>query len=148
MCLVTDSSLAFFLITWILVKAMSKIFCGPYAKGFEDSVKERYFLRFHNSSTNIIMNNISEESCSNTEFFWSVFSRIWTYWGDLHAFFISTPFISKHQAEIGNKIKQKLNNTLRLSFCCLKCLYFLRSCYYPKLIWDILRNVQKRVCLC
>ena len=78
MCLVTDSSVAFFLIVWILVKAMSIIFYGPYAKGFEDSVKDRYFLRFHNSSRNMLLSNISEESCSNTEFFWSLFSRIWT----------------------------------------------------------------------
>ena len=32
----------------------------------------------------------------------------------IHALFISSVFVSKYQAEIGKKIEQKLNNTVRL----------------------------------
>ena len=43
-------------------------------------------------------------------------------------------FHKQHQAEIGEKIKQKPSNTLRLNFCYFKIIRFLRPCYHPKLI--------------
>ena len=37
-----------------------------------------------------------------------------------------------------------LSNTLRLNFCYLKIIrFFFHSGYYPKIIRDILKNVQK-----
>ena len=41
------------------------------------------------------------------------------------------------------KNKQKLSNTLMLNFRYLKIIGFLHPRYYPKKIWDILKNVQK-----
>ena len=55
----------------------------------------------------------------------------------IHAF-----FISKARPKLG-KFKQKLSNTLRLNFRYLKIIRFLHPCYHPKIIGDILKNVQK-----
>ena len=46
-------------------------------------------------------------------------------------------------AEIGKKLKQKLNNTLRLNFDFLKIIRFIHPRYHPKIIGEILKNVQK-----
>ena len=41
------------------------------------------------------------------------------------------------------KSKEKLNNILSLNFYFLTIIHFFHLCYHPKLIWDVLRNVQK-----
>ena len=46
-------------------------------------------------------------------------------------------FHKQNQAEISKKVKQKLNNTLRLNFRYLKIIYLLHPFYQPKLIWDV-----------
>ena len=43
------------------------------------------------------------------------------------------------------KIKQKLSDTLRLSFCDLKIICFFHLRYPPKIIGDILKTVQNQV---
>ena len=58
-------------------------------------------------------------------------------------FFISNIFISKTRLKLTKKTKQKLSNTLRLNFCYLKIIRFLHPGYHPKVIGDILKNVQK-----
>ena len=57
--------------------------------------------------------------------------------------FISNTFISIARLKLEKKIKQRLSNTLRLNSCYLKIIQFLYSCYHPKLIRDILKNLQK-----
>ena len=42
------------------------------------------------------------------------------------------------------KIKQKLNNTLRLNFCYLKFTCFLHLCYHPLKIVQKMKNENKR----
>ena len=56
-----------------------------------------------------------------------------------------TLFYKQHQAEIGKKNKQKLSNTLRLNFRYLKIIRFLHRRYLPKIIGDILKNMQKQM---
>ena len=56
-------------------------------------------------------------------------------------FFISN-FYKQRQAEIGKKKASKASNTLRLKFIC-----FLHLRYNPKIIGDILKNVQKNKCV-
>ena len=41
------------------------------------------------------------------------------------------------------KFKQKLSNTLRLNFCCLKIIHFFHPDCHPKIIGDTLKNEQK-----
>ena len=43
------------------------------------------------------------------------------------------------------KIKQKLDNTLRLKFCYIKIIRFLQPRYHLKIVGDILKNVQEQV---
>ena len=59
-------------------------------------------------------------------------------------FFYKQHFYKQRQAEIGKEIKQKLNNTPRLNFCYLKIFQFFQPSYHPKIIGDILRNVQMK----
>ena len=60
-------------------------------------------------------------------------------------FIYKQQFYRQRQAEIVKKIKQKLSNTLELNLCLcyLKIFRFLHLCYHPKIIQDILKNVQK-----
>ena len=46
------------------------------------------------------------------------------------------------------KIKQLLSNTLRLNFCYLKIIHILHPRYHPKIIGDVLKNKQKKKCVC
>ena len=59
-------------------------------------------------------------------------------------FFYNQRFHKQRQAEIGKKIKQMLNNSLRLNFCYLKNIRIL----HPKIIQHILENKQKNKCVC
>ena len=61
----------------------------------------------------------------------------------MHTFFYKQHFYKQRQAEINKKNKQKLSNTLRLNFPYLKIIRFLHSRYHPKIVEDILKNVQK-----
>ena len=58
---------------------------------------------------------------------------------------ISNTLISKARLKLAKKIKQKLSNTLRLKFCYLKIIRFIHPRYHPKIIGDILKNLQKLV---
>ena len=60
-----------------------------------------------------------------------------------YTLFYKQHFYKQHQAEIDKKIKQKLSNTLRLNFCHLKTIAFFHPRYHPKVIGDILKNIQK-----
>ena len=61
--------------------------------------------------------------------FFSIFGK------GTHLFYISNTFVSNAM--------QKLSNTLRLNFSYSKIIRFLHTCY-PKIIGDILKNVQKQ----
>ena len=52
-------------------------------------------------------------------------------------------FYKQQQAEIGKKIKQKLSNTLRMTFRYFKIIRFLHPHYHSKIIDDILKIIQK-----
>ena len=52
----------------------------------------------------------------------------------LKRFFYKKRFYKQHQAEIGEKNKQMLSNTLRLNVCYLKIILIFHSCYHSKLI--------------
>ena len=41
-------------------------------------------------------------------------------------------FISNVRLKLAKKIKQKLSNTLKLNFCCLKIICFFHPRYQPK----------------
>ena len=43
------------------------------------------------------------------------------------------------------KIKQKLSNTLTLSFGFLKIISFLHPSYHPKIVEDVLKIIQKSI---
>ena len=58
-------------------------------------------------------------------------------------FFNKQHFYKPQQTEVGKIIKQKLSNNLMLKSCYLEIMRFLYSCYHPKLICDILRDVKK-----
>ena len=59
-------------------------------------------------------------------------------------FFNKQHFYKQRQTEFGKKIKQKLSSsTLRLNFYYLKIVPFFHPRYHPKIIEDILKNVQK-----
>ena len=60
-------------------------------------------------------------------------------------FFTSNTFI--RQTEMA-KIKQMLSNTLRVNFCYLKTIHILHPLYHPKIIGHILKNKQKKKCVC
>ena len=60
------------------------------------------------------------------------------FWLTLVIFFASTG--GSDEAPLTTRNRPK---TVRLSFCYLKIIHFLHSCYHPKLIWDLLKNVQK-----
>ena len=45
-------------------------------------------------------------------------------------------------------IQQKLTSNLKLNFCYMKTIHFLHSCYHPKLIYNILKNLPKTKCVC
>ena len=51
----------------------------------------------------------------------------------------------QRKAEIGKKIKPNPSNILRLNFCYLKFIRYLHLLYHPKIIGDVLKNVQKQV---
>ena len=59
-----------------------------------------------------------------------------------HAFFISNTFISNARLK-WEKHQAKLSKNLRLNFYYLKLVHFLHPRYHPKIIGDILKNVQK-----
>ena len=61
---------------------------------------------------------------------------------EMHAFFKGNTFISNVGLKLA-KIKQKLSNTQRLDFLYLKIIHFFNPSYQPKIIGDILKNVQK-----
>ena len=46
------------------------------------------------------------------------------------------------------KIKQMLNNTLKLNLCYLKTIHIVHQRYHPKEIWHILKNKQINKCVC
>ena len=56
-------------------------------------------------------------------------------------FFYKQHFYKQHQFKYGKKIKHKLSNTLRLNFCYLKIIPYLRPRYHPKMIGYILKNI-------
>ena len=58
-------------------------------------------------------------------------------------FLYNQHFYKQRQAESGKKINQKLSNTLTLNFFYLKIIRLLHLRYHPKIIGDILKNVQK-----
>ena len=65
----------------------------------------------------------------------------------LHAFFISSTFISNARLKLA-KIQQMLRNTLRLNFCYFKIIHIIHPRYHPKILGHILKNKQeKQVCL-
>ena len=41
------------------------------------------------------------------------------------------------------KSKQKLTNILRLNICFLNVIHFLQASHHPKIVEDILKNIQK-----
>ena len=57
--------------------------------------------------------------------------------------FISYTVISNGKLKLAKKNKQKLSNILTLNFYYLKIIRFLHRRYLPKIIGDILENVQK-----
>ena len=63
-------------------------------------------------------------------------------------FFYKQHFYNQRQAEIGKKIKQMLINTLKLNFCYLEIIHILHPRYHPKIIGYILKNKQKKKCVC
>ena len=65
----------------------------------------------------------------------------------LHAFLYKQYFYKQPQDEIGKKIKQMLNRTLRLSFCYMKVIHILNSRYHPKIMRRFLKNRQKNKCV-
>ena len=58
-------------------------------------------------------------------------------------FFYNQHFHKQHQAETGANNKQKLSNTLKLNSGSLAIICFFHPHYYPKLLGDILKSVQK-----
>ena len=60
-----------------------------------------------------------------------------------YGLFYKQQLYKQHQIEIGNKIKQKLKNTLRLNFSYLKIIRFLHPFHHPKIVRDILKSLQK-----
>ena len=60
----------------------------------------------------------------------------------LHAFFINDTFMGNARLTF-SKSKQKLRNILRLKFCYFNIILFLHPRYHPKIIEDIMKNVQK-----
>ena len=65
-------------------------------------------------------------------------------------FFDKEHFYKQHKAKIGNnkkrkKEKQEISNNLAQNFCYLKIIHFLHRCYYPELLWDILKKIAKEV---
>ena len=62
-------------------------------------------------------------------------------------FFCKQHVYKQRQADIWQKTKYKISNTLRLNFLYLKIIRFLHSCFHPKIKEDILKNVQKQILL-
>ena len=52
-------------------------------------------------------------------------------------------FRSNARLELGKKSMLELSNSLRLSFRYLEIIQFLHPRYHPKIIGEILKNVQK-----
>ena len=63
-------------------------------------------------------------------------------------FFYKQHFYSNIRLKLEKSIKQKLSNTLRLSFCYLKIIHILYPRYHPKVMVDILKNKPKDMNLC
>ena len=63
---------------------------------------------------------------------------------ELHTFFISNTFISNALL----KLDKNQANTRRLKFCYLKIILILLSRYYLKITGHILKNKQKKKCVC
>ena len=59
-----------------------------------------------------------------------------------------TLFYKQREAETSKKIKQMLNNTLRLNFCYLKIIHILYPHYHPKITQHTLKNKQKNMYVC
>ena len=62
-------------------------------------------------------------------------------------FSISNSFISNARLKLA-KMKQMINNDLRLSFCYLKIIHILHPRYHSKIIGHILKNKQKNKSVC
>ena len=62
--------------------------------------------------------------------------------------FISNTFISNARLKLAKKVKQVLDNTLRLKFWYLKILGILFPRYHPKIIEHILKNSQMNKYVC
>ena len=60
-------------------------------------------------------------------------------------FFYKHHFYKQQQTEIDKKIKQKLSNILSLNFYYFKISCFFHPHHHPKIIGDILENMQKQV---
>ena len=69
------------------------------------------------------------------------------FWRDSR-FFLSATFLWATPGWNWQKIRQMLSNTLRLKFGCLKIIHFLHLWYRPKLIWNILKNIEKNKYVC
>ena len=53
-------------------------------------------------------------------------------------------FISNARLKFAKKTKQNLSNNLRLNFSYLRIIGFLHPRYHPKIIGNILKNIQKQ----
>ena len=58
-------------------------------------------------------------------------------------FFCNQHFYKQRQTETGKNFNTKLSNTLRLNCYYLKTISFFHPSYYPEIIGNILKNVQK-----
>ena len=67
----------------------------------------------------------------------------------LNEFFYKQHFCKQNKGRNWQKIKQKINNMLRLNFCYLKIMHLLHPCYHPRITGNIPKNKQKnkRVCI-
>ena len=54
-------------------------------------------------------------------------------------------FINNARLKLAKKIKRNPRNIWRLNFCYLKYIRYLHLLYHPKIIGDVLKNVQKQV---
>ena len=61
----------------------------------------------------------------------------------LHTFFNKQHFYKQRKTEIGKKNQAKAKQHPEMNFCYLTITCFLHPRYYPKIIGDTLKNLQK-----
>ena len=127
---------------------IGKYIITQYCKKYSPATQPKSLLTFYKFSS-----NYTSCRCQKKHLHYTISKRLRTAFSkhleskclyiSIHSFLYKQHFYKQRQAEIGQKIKQMLSNTLRRNFCCMKIIHILHA----KIIEHIIENKKKNKCV-